>query len=131
MIARMMSPDTGQRSPVPQEGDLFKVIESHGKTFEIRYGFYEERDRYNQYAEPMAIYPNFEEHPTFTDAGVPFVTAMQNPCEHFAGTRDDNSSCEDCAFYRHSEELLGTCVCPNRRQDKDQQENVSLGGYER
>ena len=48
-----------QSNTPPKEGDLFKIIQIHGKTFEIRYGFYEERDRLGRFAEPIEIYPDF------------------------------------------------------------------------
>lgn len=102
--------------PLPKEGDLFKVIHLHGRTFEIRYGFYEECDRHNQFAEPIEIYPDFLRHPQHTDDGIPFITAIQSPCDHFVGNKDPNSTCEECAHYRHGEELLGTCTCPMNRK---------------
>lgn len=108
--------DTGQKLVTPQEGDLFRIIRICGKTFEIRYGFYEERDRHTQFAEPVPIYPDFTELPQYTDDGTPFVTAMQNPCESFEGKKDANSVCGDCALYRACEELLGICVCPANRK---------------
>ena len=77
--------DTGQKLVTPREGDLFRIIRTCGKTFEIRYGYYEERDRHTQFAEPVPIYPDFTELPQYTDDGTPFVTAMQNPCESFEG----------------------------------------------
>ncbi len=43
-------------SSPPREGDLFKIIELHGATFEIRYGYYEDIDR--KY-DPVVIYPDF------------------------------------------------------------------------
>ena len=99
----------------PKEGEIFKIIHLYGKTFEIRYGFYEECDRHTMFAEPMEIYPDFLKEPQFTDEGIPFATAIQTPCEHFSGRRDDNSTCEDCACYRSGEELLGICTNPNRK----------------
>ena len=102
-----------QANTPPKEGDLFKIIQIHGKTFEIRYGFYEECDRNNRFAEPIEIYPDFLKSPQFTDEGIPFITAIQNPCIHFSGQRDVNSTCEECAHYQHCEELLGLCTCPH------------------
>lgn len=114
----------------PREGDLFKVIHLYGRTFEIRYGFYEECDRHNQFAEPVEIYPDFFCAPQYTDEGIPFITAIQSPCTHFVGNRDANSTCEDCNHYRHGEELLGTCACPQNRlnlviakEDKEYEKN--------
>lgn len=103
---------SGREEPIPKEGDLFKVICLRGKCFEIRYGFYEERDRYIHNAEPIPIYPDFLSDPQYTDDGSPFVTAMQEPCETFEGRKTVDSGCGDCMFYRHGEELLGVCSCP-------------------
>lgn len=111
----MLSQIQPNTSP-PKEGDLYKVIHLHGKTFEIRYGFYEECDRHNQFAEPMEIYPDFLKEPQHTDDGIPFITAIQNPCAHFVGNKDANSTCEECAHYRHGEELLGICACPENQK---------------
>lgn len=101
----------GAKPATPREGDLFKIIRIFGKTFEIRYGFYEECDRYTRFAEPIPIYPDFIKLPQYTDDGTPFVTAMQNPCESFEGKKDANSVCGDCALYRSCDELLGICTC--------------------
>lgn len=103
---------------VPKEGDLYKIIQCHGRTFEIRYGFYAECDRCHRYAEPMAIYPDFMKHPQYTDNGEPFATAIQTPCDSFSGRRDENSSCEDCDFYQHGDELLGICTFPGNNRKK-------------
>lgn len=103
----------------PKEGDLYKIIRLYGKTFEIRYGFYEECDRHTLFAEPMEIYPDFIKEPQYTDEGIPFATAIQIPCENFSGAMDENSTCEECDFYQNGEELLGICTCPCRRQSPD------------
>lgn len=101
----------------PKEGDLFKVIQIHGKTFEIRYGFYEECDRLGPFAEPIEIYPDFIKKPQYTADGIPFITAIQTPCSHFSEKRDANSTCEECTYYRHGDELLGICACPHNKID--------------
>ena len=117
MLLTMLGQNTKQRPPTPKEGDLFKVIELGGKTFEIRYGFYEECDRHTQYAEAVAIYPNFEREPQYADDGTPFVTEMQSPCACFIGKMNENSVCRDCSYYRRGDELLGTCACPKNKKD--------------
>lgn len=99
----------------PKEGDLFKTIFLEGVSFDIRYGFYEDRDRHTQFAEPMPLYPDFTRSPVYTPEGVPFVTAIQDICKHFIGKQDINSVCGDCAAYRHGDELIGTCSCPNNK----------------
>ena len=117
MLLTMLEQNTKSRPPTPKEGDLFKVIELGGKTFEIHYGFYEECDRHTQYAEAVAIYPNFEKEPQYTDDGTPFVTEMQSPCACFSGKMDENSVCGDCSYYRRGDELLGTCACLKNKKD--------------
>ena len=109
-----------EKTNAPKEGELFKEIRIYGKIFEIKYGFYEEKDRYAKYAEPVEIYPNFIENPQFTDDGVPFATAMQIPCEHFEGKIDENSVCDNCKHYRQCEHLLGICECPANRKTKNE-----------
>ncbi|MBR3836682.1 MAG: hypothetical protein IKJ74_00925 [Clostridia bacterium] len=113
----LKSPDkgAGQKSSVPKEGDLFKVIRIREKTFEIRYGFYEERDRHVPNAEPMEIYPDFIRNPQHTDDGIPIITAIQSPCKHYKGKKDENSTCEECSFYQAHEELIGLCTCPKNK----------------
>jgi len=103
---------------LPKEGDLYKVITAHGKSFEIRYGYYEEIDRHSRYPEPIEIYPNFIEQPVYTDEGIPFVTAMQTPCGHFKGEPDEDNTCYECSHYEKCEELLGICTCPKNRKMK-------------
>jgi len=116
MFTQLTRKDAEARPAVPREGELFKIIELYGKTFEIRYGFYEERDRHNRYAEPVEIYPDFIKQPQYTDEGHPFITAIQSPCKYFHGRMDENSTCEECAHYRHCEELLAICDCPENKQ---------------
>ncbi len=116
MITKPLENNAEQKPPVPREGDLFKVIEYMGQRFEIRYGYYEEKDR--KY-EPMAIYPDFLQHPVYTDDGTPFVTAIQQPCKRFQGKRDENSTCEDCSYYQKCEELIGICTCSKNKKPTD------------
>lgn len=100
----------------PQEGDLYKVITAHGKTFALYYGYYEETDRQNPDVEPMEMYPNFLKTPVYTDAGIPFVTAMQKPCIYFQGEVCEDNICYQCLHYEKCEELLGICKCETRQK---------------
>ena len=109
---------TAAQSPC-KEGDLFKVITAYGKTFEIYYGYYEESDRHSLYAEPIEIYPSFLETPVYTDDGIPFATAIQSPCEHFKGERDEDSTCYQCTHYENVDELLGVCRCKARKEPRN------------
>ena len=112
MLTKLLENDTNSESSTPKEGDLFKVIEYREQRFEIRYGYYEEQDRR---FEPMAIYPDFIRAPVYTDDGVAFVTAMQQPCKRFKGKKDENSTCGDCSYYRKCEDLIGTCNRPKKK----------------
>ena len=114
MFTKLFGTETTPKPPAPKEGDLFKVIKLHGETFEIRYGYYEEIDRQN---EPMEIYPNFIENPVYTDDGFPFVTQMQEPCEHYKkkGT-DSDRDCGSCAYMEYGDELIAVCRCKKNRK---------------
>ncbi len=99
-----------------REGELFKVIELHGATFEIRYGYYEETDR--QF-DPVEIYPDFIKNPIYTNDGFPFVTLMQEPCEHFKKLTDDpDCDCSNCKHMERGDELIAVCRCDSRRKSE-------------
>lgn len=123
MLRKLLTNEpTVREVPVHEEGELFKVITAHGKTFELYYGYYEEIDRHSKYNEPIPIYPNFIENPVYTDDGVPFVTAMQDPCKHYISKRgkcDEDDTCADCTRYEKCEELLGICCCPAKKISKE------------
>ena len=98
----------------PKEGDLYRIIELHGKTFEIRYGYYEEIDR--QY-DPMEIYPDFLKDPIYTEDAYPFVTLMQEACLHFQKkSREPERDCGNCAYMERGDELIALCRCPKNRR---------------
>lgn len=99
--------------PVPQEGDLYKELTVFGETFEIRYGYYEEFER--QHHEPMAIYPDFIKHPVYTEEGYPFVTAMQDICNHYEGIPHGDTCCE-CGNFRKGPDLFGLCTCLHKKR---------------
>ena len=103
-----------KNNQVIKEGDLYKVITIYGKTFELYYGYYEEKDRYSKYNEPIEIYPDFIKNPVNTDEGIPFVTAFQEKCKHFLKVKDTTDRCIDCKFYQKGEELFGLCKCKTR-----------------
>ena len=92
----------------PKEGDLYKVISLGGKTFEIRYGYYEDFERGS--SDPIPIYPDFMKVPCKTDDGRPFVTQMQALCEFGTSTFEDGY-CVDCEYFIEGDELIGICSC--------------------
>ncbi len=112
MLRALFTPNTANHTP-PQEGDLYKVVECQGKTFEIRYGYYEEIDR--QY-EPVAIYPDFLQEPMYTGDGIPFATQMQDVCPHYSGSEPDDC-CGGCDHFQKDTDLFGLCTCKLRRNE--------------
>ena len=104
-----------------KEGDLYKVITAGGRTFEIRYGYYDpvlERG----HTDPMPIFPDFIKHPIYTTDGYLFVTADQEICEHFSPKSNISGEgwCNDCECLEHCEEFLGICRSPERRERKNE-----------
>lgn len=102
----------------PKEGDLYRVVTTFGRTFELRYGYYDERERNRS---PDIIYPDFVREPLYTDEGEPFVTMMQDACENFAGKtrRTDDTLCLECQHFRRGEEWFGICTCPKNERTNE------------
>lgn len=100
----------------PKEGDLYRVVTTYGKTFELRYGYYDERDRRNPLCGPTVIYPDFSESPPITERGEPFVTMVQDACVHYKGEapKTPDTTCSECLYFRAGEEWFGVCICPSR-----------------
>lgn len=115
MLRKLFSPDTSQAAS-PQEGDVYKILQIHDKQFELRYGYYAACEREDPDFDPMPIYPDFLENPCFTSEGFPFVTKMQDCCQHYTGGSSCSCECAECGYYSHGDDLIGICVCPERRQ---------------
>ena len=105
---------------VHKEGDLHKVITAYGKTFEIRYGYYDEKDRQNPEIEAYEVYPDFELNPEYTDDGIPFTVAWKGPCAYFKLAqrykKNEDNGCFECKYFEKCEELLGVCRCRARQK---------------
>ena len=114
MLTNLFAP-TGGGSCGPREGDLYKEVNVHGVTFRLHYGYYEEFERDGRYSEPIPIYPDFVKEPTFTDAGSPIVTAMQDVCSHYQGD-PEGDSCSHCRHFQKCEELFGVCNCLHKQK---------------
>lgn len=89
-----------------KEGALYKVLTAFGKQFEIRYGYYEDFERTEN--DPVAIYPNFQKNPVYTDDGYPFVTQMQDVCSG-CRLRSKDDCCGNCTYFVIGEEMIGIC----------------------
>ena len=97
-----------------KEGDLYKVISLFGKTFELRYGYYDDKDRASTYNEVIPIYPDFLKSPIYTYEGHPFVTQMQDICLHYDGDKN-GEECFSCRHYQHGDDLIGICKCTGNK----------------
>lgn len=107
-----------QQKVSPKEGDLYKIVNTYGRTFELRYGYYEECDRQSPLCQPIVIYPDFTREPVYTEKGAPFVTMMQDACKRFAGEikRTPDTTCAECRHFVKGEEWFGICNCPKNQK---------------
>ncbi len=101
----------------PAEGDIYKIVETFGKTFELRYGYYSDSDRHT---EPDVIYPDFQNEPLYTDDGTPFVTMMQDACARYVGdtAKNADTTCADCKYFERGEEWFGVCRCKQNKKNE-------------
>ena len=103
-----------------KEGDLYKVITTFGRTFELRYGYYGECDRQNPLCQPAVIYPDFTALPLYTDGGEPFVTMLQDACASYRGEskKTIDTTCAECKYFSRGEEWFGICKCKRNRKNE-------------
>lgn len=118
MFATILETGNTRKEPEYKEGDLYKVVTTFGKTFVLRYGYYDESDRQSPLCGPAVIYPDFLKTPLYTENGEPFVTMMQDSCEHYKGEtkRTPDSVCADCKHFHRGKEWFGICRCPHRQK---------------
>ena len=118
MLRKLLDGANANNESEHKEGELYKIVTTYGKTFELRYGYYCDKDRENPLCEPAVIYPDFTDKPLYTDNGEPFVTMMQDACRGYRGeskkTRD--TTCAECKHFMRGEEWFGICVCPYNRK---------------
>ena len=102
---------------LPREGDLYCVVKTFGRSFELRYGYYDDRDRSRP---PDVIYPDFLQEPIYTEKGEPFVTMMQDACRYYRSerVRHEDSLCSECEYFVRGEEWFGICSCPMNTKRK-------------
>lgn len=100
-----------------REGDVYGVINVFGKQFELRYGYYDERDRAGP---PDVIYPDFIKMPIYTDSGEPLATMMQDDCSHYQSdnARGCDAVCGECKHFQRDKEWFGLCRAPKNRRQK-------------
>lgn len=100
-----------------KQNQPYKVLRLGGRTFSIYLEFDEEHQ------ESYPAYPDFEEHPEYTDDGRPFATAGQESCSYSKPAVLGNPPPSDCGgcgwFYREHTpyDPIGICVCDKRRRE--------------
>ena len=117
MFTTLFSKDPVQAEPERKEGDLYKVVNTFGRTFELKYGYYGDCDRR---FEPDVIYPDFTKDPVYTDEGTPFVTMMQDACASYRGEskKTPDTTCAECKYFERGEEWFGICTCERNRKNE-------------
>lgn len=97
-----------------KEGDRYRTIIIDQVRFDIHYGYYEEKDRYGKYNDPIPIYPDLIKHPKFNNQGYRIVTEMQDKCLYY-DEKLQTDSCIGCNHYQKKEDLIGICLCEENR----------------
>ena len=120
MLSSLLQNNIQPAKVTHEEGELYKVVTTFGKTFELRYGYYEECDRQSPLCDPVVIYPDFTKEPVYTDEGMPFVTMMQDACPYYNGEkkRTADSTCDECKYFGHGEDWFGICTCPKNKKNE-------------
>ena len=118
MLSNLFQSDLLRSEDTNKEGELYKVVNAFGKTFELRYGYYEECDRESPWCNPIVIYPDFLKEPLYTDDGTPFVTMMQDVCKSYRGEakRTPDTTCAECKYFQRGEDWIGICACPKNKK---------------
>lgn len=117
MFTTLFETKNKQKEPQHKEGDLYKIVTIFGKTFKLRYGYYDELDRQSTLCDPIVIYPDFVENPLYTDQGEPFITKMQDVCKYYKSQvkKTLDSTCADCKYYGLGEDWIGICTCSKNK----------------
>lgn len=101
---------------VPQEGDLHSIVTIGTRSFELRYGYCDERDRST--GEPYILYPDLLAEPLYTEDGYRIVAALQSTCEHYMppNGREWENCCYTCSCYPDQQAEIGICRCEKMRK---------------
>lgn len=100
-----------------EEKQLYKVCRAGGRCFPIYLEYYE------QLGESYPVYPNFTEHPEYTDKGRPFALSAQESCPHArpnAPGKPAPGDCGGCGWFHRGNtpyDPIGVCLCDARRRE--------------
>lgn len=104
---------------IPREGDLYTVVTIGPHSFELRYGYCDERDRIS--GEPYILYPDLLTQPHFTPGGYRIVSALQSVCKYYVipEGREREDCCYTCNHYPNAKDEIGICRCEDMRKLPD------------
>lgn len=100
---------------IPREGDLHSIVSIGPHSFELRYGYCDDRDRIT--GEPYILYPDLRSQPLYTEYGYRIVAALQSICEYYAplDSQEREDCCYTCSFYPSQHAEIGICSCEKMR----------------
>ncbi len=104
---------------MPDQKRPYRVCRAGGRMFTI-YLEYDDRLK-----ESYPAYPDFAEHPEYTDEGRPFATAEQESCASSKSKTAEEPMPFDCGgcgwFFREQTpyDLIGICMCEGQRRNNE------------
>ncbi len=111
---------------LPKEGELYKVYEVGGHTYEIRYGYYAENERGR--VEPLPIFPDFRKEPVYTADGYQLAALIHSACRYYKSDKvKPENYCGDCNYYSDSKQEIAICKCKKRWKEVSE-ENITQNG---
>lgn len=99
----------------PNPRQPYRIYRAGGRRFAVFLEYDE------QMQESYPVYPDFEEHPVYTDDGRPFATAEQESCPYCKAKLPGKPLPGDCGgcfwFYREQTpyDPIGVCLCDARQ----------------
>lgn len=102
----------------PKEGELYKRLTVDGHSFELRYGYYDDRER--TICPPVVIFPDLRSDPRYTRGGQPLVTQVQDACKYYHSTEGPAEGwCGDCDHFEAEQPEIGICQCSQNQKSPD------------
>lgn len=102
----------------------YKICRAGGRNIPIYLKYDEVRQ------ETYPAYPDFQEHPEYTDDGRPFATAEQDSCSFCKPKTPDKPPPDDCGgcgwFYREQTpyDPIGICMCDGMRRNNQSEKEI-------
>ncbi|MBQ8830992.1 MAG: hypothetical protein IJ017_05295 [Oscillospiraceae bacterium] len=108
----------------PREGDLHSIVTIGTHSFELRYGYCDDCDRFTD--EPYILYPDLLSKPFYTEEGCRIVTALQSICKYYEpiNKQEREDCCYTCSFYPNQHTEIGICKCDGMRKPVTESEEA-------